>query len=213
MSFGPSPSPDPEQMINVHGPGTSVDVMGQSTTIEVLVGGIETISYSATVDLIYDGPGASGTLDDVMASEDFSGYTEPNDNDSLILDASHAVIAGQQNVKVGIDAQITGDQVNKEWFPNISPEPIDQYVYTDSFAASQSPGSLSGTIPFDVNVVNETIANVDITFAIDGGVVSSTSPQGINVPFDFSSSREVDVELQGQEEVCCTAVDISSTGR
>ena len=213
MSFGPSPDPDPEQMINVSDLGTSIDTMGQSTTIEVVVGGIETVSYSATVDLIYDGPGASGTLNDVMDSKDFSGYTYPNNNDSLVLDATHAVIAGNQNVKVGIDADINGNQVNKEWFPNISTEPLYDYVYTDEFAATQSPGSLSETIPFDVNIVNETIANVDVTFGIDGGAVTSTSPKAINVPFDFSSSREIDVELEGQEEVCCTAINIDSTGR
>lgn len=210
MSVGSLP---PEDKFNVDEAGTTVDPLGDSTEIVVLVGGIQTTSYDLTIEFLYDGPSSYGSSDNVISYDSYRDIANAGQNDNLVLDvSSHGVIAGEQAVKVEVHGTVDGIEVSKEWAPNISSEPIGDYVYVDRWNALQSAGSLSGNIDFEVNVQNETISDVDVTFDVQGGSVDSNSPNGIVVPFVFSSTREIGVDLEGQEEVCCGLTNVQSVG-
>lgn len=205
---------DPNNKVTVYEDGTTVDPLGNNTVIEMLVSDDSPLSYEITAEFAYDGPGGSGGSSDVIYSETFSGFFSPPGNVNLVMDVDpHPVIAGNQSTRLDIIGNLDGAMVDKTWYPNVTTATINDHVYVDVFDNMEEPVDLQDTVEFDVNVVNETMANADVTFDIDGGSVSADSPQGINVPYDFSSSRFINVDLAGTEEVCCSAVGVSSTGR
>jgi hypothetical protein len=211
MSIGNLP---PEDKINIDQDGTNIDTLGDNTTIEALVGGIETTDYDITIEMVYTGPGSEDSFNDIISSREFEGIVNPNDSESLSFNvATHPVVAGNQTVHVEMFGQIDGQQVNKVWEPGLNPEPLGDHVYINRFESLQNVNSLTETILYEVNVQNDTISNVDVSFSLDGAILTENSIKGINTAYSFSTTRELEAELQGNKEVCCSLTGLQSTGR